>query len=247
MANNIIPQEDNTSEILKADILKYGYINKRNKFRKNKTTANPSKRQEWAIRFLEEERNNLTIDLNAMESKIKTKKDEKYRAKFLSLIHETKQAKIELNEQRKIEAQVNKEIVQLETELEKLTIRNRMEIVDVPKLTTNTENHEYNRLLEEQNQLKIQVENLLKRRQQIQNIYNSHMEKLNKGKELVSVLTEQVTRTYTYRKEAKERLETYLKTSNDQTGDYKNHILSLERQVNEDLRMTTFLSQKCMY
>lgn len=71
-----------------------------------------------------------------MESKIKTKEDEKYKAKFISLIHETEQAKIELIEQRKIEAQVNKEIVQLETELEKLTIRNRMEIVDVPTLTT---------------------------------------------------------------------------------------------------------------
>jgi len=46
MANNIIPQEDNTSEILMADILKYGYINKRNKQRKNKTNANPAKRQE---------------------------------------------------------------------------------------------------------------------------------------------------------------------------------------------------------
>lgn len=90
----------------------------------------------WAIRFLEEERNNLTIDLNAMKSEIKTKEDEKYRAKFISLIHETKQAKIELNEQRKIEAQVDKEIVLLEAELEKLTIRNRMAIADVPTLTT---------------------------------------------------------------------------------------------------------------
>jgi len=69
-----------------------------------------------------------------MDSKIK--EDEKYRAKFISLIRKTKQAKIELNEQRKIEAQLNKEIVQLEAELEKLTIRNRMEIVNVPRLTT---------------------------------------------------------------------------------------------------------------
>jgi len=71
-----------------------------------------------------------------MKSEIKTKEDEKYMATFISLIHETKQAKIELDEQRKIEAQVNKEIVQLEAELEKLTIRNRMAIVDVPKLKT---------------------------------------------------------------------------------------------------------------
>jgi len=63
----------------------------------------------------------------------------------------------------------------------------------------NAANYEYNRLLEEQNQLQVQVENLLKRWQQIQNIYNSHMNKLNKGKEIASVLTEQVARTYTYR------------------------------------------------
>jgi len=71
-----------------------------------------------------------------MESELKTKEDDKYREKFISIIHETKQVKIELNEQRKIEAQVNKEIVQLEAELEKLTIRNRTAIVDVPTLTT---------------------------------------------------------------------------------------------------------------
>ena len=90
----------------------------------------------WAIKFLEEERNNLTIDLNAMESEIKTKKDDKYRATFTRLIHETKRVKFELNEQRKIEAQINKEILQMEAELEKLTIRNKMAIVDVPTLTT---------------------------------------------------------------------------------------------------------------
>jgi len=90
----------------------------------------------WAIRFLEEERNNLATDLNAMKSEVKVKQEDKYRAKFTSLIHETKLAKIELNEQRKIEVQVNKEIVQLEAELEKLTIKNNMEIKDVPKLTT---------------------------------------------------------------------------------------------------------------
>jgi hypothetical protein len=63
----------------------------------------------------------------------------------------------------------------------------------------NTANNEYNRLLYEQNQLKMQVEMLLKQWQQIQNIYNSHMNKLNKGKEIASVLSEQVARTYTLR------------------------------------------------
>lgn len=44
MAKKIIPQEDNTSEILKADLLKYGSLNNRNKNRKNQTYT--SKRQE---------------------------------------------------------------------------------------------------------------------------------------------------------------------------------------------------------
>lgn len=46
MAQNIIPQEDNTSEILKADLLKYGYINKRNIIKKNRTKANAADQQE---------------------------------------------------------------------------------------------------------------------------------------------------------------------------------------------------------
>lgn len=46
MAKNIIPQEDNTSDILRADILKYGYINKKNKIKKHRTKANPADQQE---------------------------------------------------------------------------------------------------------------------------------------------------------------------------------------------------------
>jgi len=90
----------------------------------------------WAIRFLEEERNNLATDLYAMESEVKVKEENKYRAKFISLIHETKLAKIELNEQRKIEEQVDEEVVLLEAELKNLVNRNRMAIDDVPTLTT---------------------------------------------------------------------------------------------------------------
>lgn len=47
MAKNIIPYEDNTSEIIRADLLKYGFINKRNKLRKNKTNASAAKRQKY--------------------------------------------------------------------------------------------------------------------------------------------------------------------------------------------------------
>lgn len=46
MVKNIIPQEDNTSDILKDDLLKYSFINRRDKLRKNKINNNPSKRQE---------------------------------------------------------------------------------------------------------------------------------------------------------------------------------------------------------
>lgn len=45
MAKNIIPYEDNTSEIIRADLLKYGFINKRNKLRKNRASA--AKRQKY--------------------------------------------------------------------------------------------------------------------------------------------------------------------------------------------------------
>lgn len=46
MAKNIIPQEDKTSIILKADLLKYSFINKRHELRKNQTNDNPAQRQE---------------------------------------------------------------------------------------------------------------------------------------------------------------------------------------------------------
>lgn len=46
MPKDIIRQEDNTSEKLKADLLKYDFIVKRNKLGENGIFANPSKRQE---------------------------------------------------------------------------------------------------------------------------------------------------------------------------------------------------------
>lgn len=73
----------------------------------------------WAIRLLEEERNNLLTDLNVAMSKSKMKEHDRYRAKFANLIRETKQAELELSEQRQIEREVDKEILQLEIRLNK--------------------------------------------------------------------------------------------------------------------------------
>lgn len=46
MVKEVIPQEDNTSDILKADLLKYSYLNKRNKLRKDHDNIRPAKCQE---------------------------------------------------------------------------------------------------------------------------------------------------------------------------------------------------------
>lgn len=55
-------------------------------------------------------------------------------------------------------------------------------------------NIEYNKLINEQNQLRVKVESSLKRLQPLQSIYNSLMNKLEKGQKLSLVLSEQVTR-----------------------------------------------------
>lgn len=55
-------------------------------------------------------------------------------------------------------------------------------------------NVEYNKLINEQNQLKVKAESSLKRLQQLQTIYNSLMNKLEKGQKLSSFLSEQVIR-----------------------------------------------------
>lgn len=46
MVKEVVPQQDNTSDILKADLLKYSYINRRFKLRKNHDDARPVKCQE---------------------------------------------------------------------------------------------------------------------------------------------------------------------------------------------------------
>lgn len=55
-------------------------------------------------------------DLNVATCKSKTKGDNNYKAKFARLIHEIKRTEIEWNEQKKIEMELDREIVQLEIE-----------------------------------------------------------------------------------------------------------------------------------
>lgn len=79
----------------------------------------------WAIRLLEEERDNLVTDLNAATCKEKLKEDNKYKAKFTVLINEIEQNKNELNKQKQIEKELDKEIFQWEIELNDLLIKNK--------------------------------------------------------------------------------------------------------------------------
>ncbi|VVC46065.1 Hypothetical protein CINCED_3A018606 [Cinara cedri] len=244
MVKEVVPQEDNTSNILKADLLKYGYINKRYKLRKNHDDVRPAKCQEWlAIKLLEEERNNLVSDLNAAMCKSKVRKDDKYRMKFARTIREIKQIDDEYTEQRKIELEVDKEIFQLEAEISALDKKNKSSKNNGPKLTFKT-NNEYNRLLDEQNQLKTQVESLLKQRERINKLYNKLMNKLHKGQQIASDLSEQVARTYILRDDAKERLEIYLKTSKTQNQNQENNLLLLKRQFNNSIQMTEYVTEK---
>lgn len=53
-------------------------------------------------------------------------------------------------------------------------------------------NIEYNKLINEQNQLRVKVESSLKRLQQVQITYNSLMYKLEKGQRISFILSEQV-------------------------------------------------------
>lgn len=91
----------------------------------------------WAIKSLEEERNKLMTDLNVViQSKSKIKENDRYKAKFVDLIYDTKHAEIELMEQRKLEKEVDREILQMEIQLNKpKTKTNKFILCDGPSLT----------------------------------------------------------------------------------------------------------------
>ncbi|XP_025422536.1 uncharacterized protein LOC112692181 [Sipha flava] len=201
MVNNIIPQEDNTSEILKADLLKYDYINKRNKIKKQRTNANPANRQEKAIRLLKEERHNLEIKLKTITCNKNVKDGEKYKAKFAQLIREIKKSEIEFNEERKIEMEIDKEILRLEIGQNKP--ENRIKMGNVKKIVFGDMNIEYNKLINEQNQLRVKAESALKRLQQVKMTYNSLMYKLDKGQRISFVLSEEVKKIQKQRESKK--------------------------------------------
>lgn len=77
----------------------------------------------YAIKFLDKERDNFVTNLNAAFCNSKVKEDEKYRVNFANLVQETEKIEIELSEQTKIKLEVDKEIADLEIELDKTTAK----------------------------------------------------------------------------------------------------------------------------
>lgn len=67
-----------------------------------------------AIRLLKEERHNLEVKLKVTNFNKSVKEHEKYKAKFAELVRDAKRAKFEFNRERKIEMEIDKEILRLE-------------------------------------------------------------------------------------------------------------------------------------
>ncbi|XP_050443118.1 uncharacterized protein LOC126847108 [Adelges cooleyi] len=242
MAKNIIPQEDNTSEILQAELLQYSFLNRRQELTKNQIDDGPTNHRKWAIKVLEEERNNLVNDLNMTMNKLKMEKDKKYKAKFTRTINDTKKLQVELAEQKIIEKEIDKEIVRWKAELAGLVNESKKDGGHRPKLITNIST--YNKLISRQNELTSKAESLLKRRQQKQNVYNGLMKKLNKGREITADLNEQTTRTYKDRNDAKERLDLYMNVSDDLNKEREFSLLLNKLRLQDDIKQTQFISQK---
>jgi hypothetical protein len=85
-----------------------------------------------AIRLLKEERHNLEIKLKTITCNKNVKDGEKYKAKFAQLIREIKKSEIEFNEERKIEMEIDKEILRLEIGQNKP--ENRIKMGNVKKI-----------------------------------------------------------------------------------------------------------------
>lgn len=73
-------------------------------------------------------------DLNAATCDLKMKEDEKYKAKFTKLLRETRRMEIELDKQRQIEDELDKEIVKIENKLVNLAIKTKKEVDENPLL-----------------------------------------------------------------------------------------------------------------
>jgi len=76
----------------------------------------------------------LMNDLNAATCDLKMKEDEKYKAKFTKLLRETRRMEIELDKQRQIEDELDKEIVKIENKLVNLAIKTKKEVDENPLL-----------------------------------------------------------------------------------------------------------------
>lgn len=78
-----------------------------------------------AIRLLEQGQDRLETDLNVATCKSKAKEDEGYRTRFASLLSQTRQTEMELNEQRQIELDVDKQIAMMEVKLRGLVAKSK--------------------------------------------------------------------------------------------------------------------------
>lgn len=93
-----------------------------------------------AIKCLEKEHDILINDLNAATCNLKMKEDEKYKAKFTKLLHETRRMETELNKQRQTEDELDKEIVKIEHKLVNLASKTKKEVDENPLLPNTVSN-----------------------------------------------------------------------------------------------------------
>lgn len=91
----------------------------------------------WAIKHLDKDCDNFVTNLNAALCNSKVKEDDKHKVKFTNLIQETEQIEIELNEQKKIELEVDKEIADLEIELDKTMAKTKKTMSPFKSTTVN--------------------------------------------------------------------------------------------------------------
>ncbi|XP_050521173.1 uncharacterized protein LOC126894299 [Daktulosphaira vitifoliae] len=132
--------------------------------------------------------------------------------------------------------------MQWNAELDNLIINNKKKEARTSNLINNIDI--YNKLINKQNQYSIKVENLLKQRQKKQNIYNSLMKKLNKGRQIITDLNKQATRTFKDRNNATDRLDMYSKVSENQRSERELSLMLDKLRFQENFDQTKFISKK---
>ncbi|XP_050525933.1 coiled-coil domain-containing protein 63-like isoform X2 [Daktulosphaira vitifoliae] len=216
-------------------------------------------KQRKMIFTLEQEKMNLLQEVNIITNKRKKSDTSYLKECLINKWNDFVCANDELNEQKKYDYEIDKEICKIQNELDNKLKQQREPSANRLKTKTgkNINKHEellenkihvktvkFNNVLTENAHLRKEIDHLLVQRSQFNETYKRLVTQLDENKRIIMELIEQATIAYEQREDAQNKLKDMSNEDKQQIAIHRSEVKELQRQYDRDLKLQDFLLVK---